>query len=451
MKENKPSIFLRSTSSFGSFLITGLLALGIVVLLEVICFNHNVFIDLTPGQIYTFSEQTLKILKSLDKDVEFISFYRMNDREELEDFYKRFCDYSKKLKYRLIDLDQNPGMARLYGITHVQTVIKCNGQTRTIGFVTEERVVNAILKLTQGITKAVYFSKGHDEKEGYSDLKAGLGNENWRVETVSILENKELPSDETVLVIAGPEKDFLESEISILDQYLNDGGKIVVLVEPFTVLPNLKAFLGKYRIALGDGIIVDQQSKLSGGDYLAPLITEKFKCPVTKGLSPSSSFLFPTVRPVETRAGGVDRIIAVPMARTSHNSWTKSDKEGVKRGDVEFEEGVDTPGPLEVAAWVRVKDRDNEVKGELICIGDSDFITDSYYDVFANKDLFLNSLAWLAQDRDLISIRSKKVEFPFHFLSASQGRMLFWVSIVGLPTIFLVISIVLVSFRRVRG
>jgi hypothetical protein len=166
MKENKHAAFLRQTSSFANFFITCLLALGIVILLEIISYNHNLFMDLTPGKIHTFSEQTQKILRALDKDVEFISFYRMSDREELEYFYKRLSNYSKRLKYRLIDLDRNPGKAKLYGITNAQTVIKCNGNTRTIGYATEERVINAILKLTQGVTKTVYFTKGHDEKEG---------------------------------------------------------------------------------------------------------------------------------------------------------------------------------------------------------------------------------------------------------------------------------------------
>ena len=86
--------------------------------------------DLIPGKIHTFSEQTQNILRALDKDVELISFYRMGDREELEDFYKRFSNYSKRLKYRLIDLDRNPGKAKLHGITNAQTVIKCNENTR---------------------------------------------------------------------------------------------------------------------------------------------------------------------------------------------------------------------------------------------------------------------------------------------------------------------------------
>ena len=451
MKENKPSVFLRQTSAFANFVITCLLALGIAILLEIISYNHNLFMDLTPGKIHSFSEQTQKILRALDKDVEFISFYRMGDREELESFYKRLGNYSKRLKYRLIDLDRNPGKAKLYGITHAQTVIKCNGNTRIIGFATEERVINAVLKLTQGITKTVYFTEGHDEKEGYSDLKTGLQNENWRMGKINLLENKDLPINETVLVITGPEKDFLKAEISVLEQYLHDGGKVVLLVEPFVALPNLKAFLDRYRVALGDGIIIDQQGTLSGGDYLTPLISDKFSCPVTKGLKPSSSFLFPTLRSVEVMPGGADGMVALPLARTSPNSWTKSDMEAVKNGDVDFEEGIDTPGPLEVAVWVRVLNQGKESEGELICIGDSDFLTDSFYDSHANKDLFLNCLEWLAEDRDLISIRPKKIEFPFHFLSASQGRMLWWVSLAWLPATFLVISIILFSFRRVHG
>ena len=451
MKETNTSSFLRHTKQLLSFFFTGLLALGIAIFLEVISYNHNLFLDLTPGKIHTFSEQTQNVLKSLEKDVEFISFFRMGDREELEDFFKRLCNHSKRLKYQLIDLERNPGKAKLYGISHVQTLIKYDGKTRIIGYATEERVINAILKLSQGLTKSVYFTKGHDEQLGYTDLKKGLETENWAVGEISLQDNTDISINETVVVSVGPKEDFQASEILVLEQYLHKGGKIMLLIEPFTTLPNLKAFLKKYRVALGEGIVVDRQNKLSGGDYLTPLVSDKFKCPVTHGLGPSSIFVFPTVRPVETMADGADGIKVWPLARTSRSSWTKSDKEEVKRGAVNFKDGIDTPGPLEVAAWVRVENEGEDTEGDLICIGDSDFITDRYYDMFANKDFFLNCLEWLAKDSNLISIRPKKVEFPFHFLKASQAWMIFWVSIVLLPAIFLAISIALFVFRRVRG
>jgi hypothetical protein len=454
MKEIRPPFILRSIRFFGSFLLSSIVALGIVILLEIISFNHNLFIDLTPGKIHTFSEQTRKVLESLEKKIEFIAFYRMDDRAELEDFFQRLSNYSSKIKYRLIDLERNPGKAKLYGVTFAQTVIEYNGIRRDIGYPTEERVVNGILKLVQGKMKTVYFSKGHGENEDYADLEKGMENENWKVEDIFLMEDNDLIIDETVVIVAGPQKDFLEREISRLEQYLNKGGKVVLLFEPFTMLPNLEAFLKKYRIALADGIIVDKQEKLAGGEYLTPLISDMFRCSVTKGLSPSARFLFSTVRSLEITEGEASGISILPLLRSSYDSWTKTDMEEIKKGNVDFQEGIDTPGPLKVGIWVILTGEDEDGKkkdGELICFGDSDFITDSYYKVFENKDLFLNALGWLARDKNLISIRPKQVDYPYHFLTAEQGRLLFWVSIIGMPAIFLVISVAIFVFRRVRG
>jgi hypothetical protein len=268
------------------------------------------------------------------------------------------------------------------------------------------------------------------------------------------MEDNELPFDETVLLVAGPQTDFTEHETARMEQYLDQGGKIVFLFEPFTDLPNLDAFLRKYRVALDDGIIVEQYGKLSDGDYLSPLIYDKYQCSVTKGLSGSARFLFTTARSLEIMDEEKSGISVVPLIRTSQESWTKSDMEDVKKGNVDFQEGVDVPGPLKVGIWIILTGENEAGKkkdGELICFGDSDFITDSYYKVFSNKDLFQNALEWLARDKNLISIRPKQFDYPYHYLSAEQAHLLFWVSIIGLPAVFLFISVVLFVFRRVRG
>ncbi|SPD74494.1 putative ABC-type uncharacterized transport system involved in gliding motility auxiliary component-like [uncultured Desulfobacterium sp.] len=427
------SFFNSNTRLFGRLLISGLLSLGILILIEIISFNHNVYFDLTPGKIHTFSEQTRQILKSLDKDIEFTGFYRIGERAEMRDFFERLCYYSPKLKYRLFDLDRNPGKAKLYGISNTQTVIECNGNRRVIGFPTEERVVNAILRLAQGVVKTVYFTTGHDENHEYSELKSGLETENWRFGDVQLLEYKDIPVDETVIVIARPQRDFLDDEILVIEKYLQRGGKVVILLEPFVTLPRIESFLKDHGVIAGNGIVVDQQSRLSGGDYLTPIISERFRCDLTQGLEPSSKFIFPTVRPLSVAQNEIPGITVQPFLRSSTNSWSKDDLEDVKKGNVDFKEGVDTPGPLNVAIWVRIKGEKEDTEGELICFADSDFIADTYYNLFSNKDLFLNTLGWLAKEKDLISIRSKKMEFPFHYLSLNQSRMLFWISIIGLP------------------
>ena len=451
MKQTGSSNLSRTTRFFGGLFLSALLALGILVLVEIISFNHNVFFDLTPGKIHTFSGQTQQILKSLNKDIEFTAFYRIGERAELSDFFERLCYFSPRLKYRLFDLERNPGKAKLYGISNTQVVIECEGNKTIIGFPTEERVINTILRFIQGTIKTVYLTKGHNESQGYSELKKDLETENWRFGEVDILEYKDIPVDETVIVIAGPQKDFSADEISVLEKYLHKGGKVVLLLEPFSTFPNLDSFLKNYRVTMGKGIIVDQQSTLSGGDYLTPLISDKFQCDIIKGLNRSSSFIFPTVRPLGVAQDEISGITVQPFLRSSPNSWAKANIEDVKKGNVDFQEGVDIPGPFYVAIWVRIKVGGENTEGELICFADSDFIADSHYNIFSNKDLFLNTLEWLAKEKVLISIRSKKVEFPFHYLSANQSRMLLWVSMVVLPAIFSLIGIALFAHRKVRG
>ncbi len=437
---------------WGNFFLISLLVSGVVVFLEILSFNHNAYFDLTPGKIHSFSDQTKKILRSLEKEVEFIAFYRLDDRSEINDFFQRLCDISPKLRYRLIDLERNPGKAELYGVDHTQAFVEYDGKRKIIPYPTEERIVNAILRLVRDTTKTVYFSKGHGEYEGYSDLKQDLKTQNWKSGDIYLNKQKDIPYHETVLLIAAPERDLQENEKAVMDKYLGKGGKIVMLLEPFTRLPNLEDFLKKYHMALSDGIIVDEEHKLSGGDYLAPLVFPNRGCSFVRQLASYS--VFSTVRSLEIMEGDDDMISATSLARTSRESWTKTNKEDVKKGNIDFQEGIDTPGPLEVAVWVRITGEDNggkKTEGELICFGDSDFIKDSYYNVFANKDLFLNTLEWLARDKDLISIRPKKIEYPFHFLNVAQGRLLFWVSIIVLPAIFLIISVAIFMFRRVRG
>ena len=452
MKKSMLFIYMRRIKFWINLFLASLLALGIFILLEILSSKHNLKVDLTPSKAYTLSEQARKILKSIESEVTFITFYRMGERAELDDFFQRLCYPSPKIKYRLIDLERYPGKAKLYGIsTYGSTVVESNGKRKIIPYPTEERAINVILKLTRSEEKIVYFSIGHGENEGYGDLKEALDTENWKVEDIYLMQKQDIPLDGSVLVIGGPKKDFLEHEIGLLEQYLHKGGKIVLLLEPFMALPNLEDFLKKYRIILSNDIIIDKQNKLFGGDYFAPLIPYYARHPITKELQSAS--IFSTARSVEIEEEADNEISIILIARSAPHSWTKTNHE-VRKGDIDFRDGVDRRGPVNVAVLVTVPkegEGGRKTDGEMVCFGDSDFIKDAFYQVLGNKDLFLNTVEWLARDKDLISIRPSKFEHPYHFLSANQGRFIFGATLIVLPAIFLVIGVAIFLFRKVRG
>jgi hypothetical protein len=50
-----------------------------------------------------------------------------------------------------------------------------------------------------------------------------------------------------------------------------------------------------------------------------------------------------------------------------------------------------------------------------------------------NRDFFLNTLSWLAEEENLIAVRPKEPRSTPVFLTAAQGQVLFWVPVVLLP------------------
>ena len=48
----------------------------------------------------------------------------------------------------------------------------------------------------------------------------------------------------------------------------------------------------------------------------------------------------------------------------------------------------------------------------MAAIGDSDFIANAYLGVEGNRDLFMNTVNWLAQQENLIAIRPKEPVRP---------------------------------------
>jgi ABC-type uncharacterized transport system involved in gliding motility auxiliary subunit len=84
----------------------------------------------------------------------------------------------------------------------------------------------------------------------------------------------------------------------------------------------------------------------------------------------------------------------------------------------------------------------------VVVYGDSDFITNAYIGLSGNKDLILNTIGWLAEEADLIAVRAKNPVSQPVVLVTRQGRVVFWLPVVGLPAFFVVVGIIVVINRR---
>ena len=69
----------------------------------------------------------------------------------------------------------------------------------------------------------------------------------------------------------------------------------------------------------------------------------------------------------------------------------------------------------------------------LVVVGDSDFATNGVVGIPGNRDMFLNTVNWLAQQENLISIRAREPEDRRLTLTADAQRRLFWLSLLLVP------------------
>jgi len=193
---------------------------------------------------------------------------------------------------------------------------------------------------------------------------------------------------------------------------------------------------------------------------LMPVITMYEPHAITKDFSVAS--FFPLARVIKTTETMPEGVSAQILAKTSPNSWLKRDMEELKaelrvEGRPLFHEGLDEKGPVPVAAVSTVTIR-REIAGKdgpktarVVVFGDSDFASNNYINLSGNRDLFLNTISWLAEEEHLIAIRPKESGQFYNPVTASQERLIFWLSTIVLPAVVIGSGVATYLRRRQRG
>lgn len=426
--------------------------------------RYKVRWDLTKTKRYTLSDQSKKIIKSLKKDVTAISFYRSDERtrQAMEDLLGEFSQLSPKFTYQFIDPDKQPGAAAKYGVTSYRTTLIGSGKNQQeVGYESEEKVINAIMKVTRDEIKSVYFLKGHGENDiadmqnvGYKAIKEALEKENYQVKELLLPGAVDIPSDCALLIISGPKKDPLPDEIARLATYIKRGGSLLFMLDPGTT-PKLAEFLKDYGFRLGNDIIIDKLSQVYGANYLVPVVTHYEKDhPITSEFNIMT--FFPLARSVEVDRDPSKGIF--PLALTGDASWGETDRKALEEGKAEYNEGSEKKGPLPIAA-VAISDVSKKLEGgeasekkiyaKFVVVGNSAFVNNTHVNLAGNKDFFLNIVNWLTEEAELISVRKKDTNVTPVILTATQGRMIFWVPVVVIPSLVLVVGIAALTRRRI--
>ena len=398
----------------------------------------------------------------------------------------RYRDVDPDLKYSFIDPDRERAVALANKIESYPTlVIKVGKKEERISTADEESLTNAISRLLRTEVKKVYFLKGHGElspasteSQGFSVAKQNIEKQNYKTDEIVLMQTPEAPKDATILIIAGPKTDLMDSELDEIRNYLKRGGSLFVLLNPFQA-PKLCSFLKDYGFVTADDIVIDQMSRVLGGDYLMPVVTTYVKFPITKNFNVAS--FFPEARSVSAAKKPGPNLVVQDLALTSPVSWT-IDQQQLKSGNAKFDAKTGVKGPMSVMAvstftpppetpkpaaknasetgkkpdgkteetkkGTDSKPEKKSKKARIVVSGSSQLASNKFFKLQGNGDLFMNSVSWLAEDENLIAIRPKSPRSQPLVLQSRDSLMILLIPVVFIPLAWIVAGIVVFLYRR---
>jgi ABC-type uncharacterized transport system involved in gliding motility auxiliary subunit len=432
---------------------------GILALLNVFANRFSYRWDLTEAKDFSISPQTQQVLRGLNGPVKFTAFYKQGQpgQEELQDLLKSYQRISDKVAYEFVDPELKPGLARDYKVeTYGTTVVESDGHRQNVTGSNEGDLTSALLKLQRGEPKKVGWVVGHGEldpesfdRAGASEAKRLIEQEGYRVENLTLLSATEIPADVAVVVLAGPRQPLLPQENEVLQKYLENGGKLLAMLEPRSP-GNPTELVGRWGLEVGQGVVLDFDSNLQG-DPLSPLVTRYNPNSIMRNVDAGSTryiTVFPGATMVRGKTDRDTQLQVQTIAESSpERSWLETD-ERIDLRTVRLDEGKDIKGPVPLAVSA-AKNVGQAAAGErqrstrVVAVGNTSFATNSLLSfllVAGNRDLLLNSLNWLGEDEQLISVRSKVSQDRTLLLQGPQQNLLLYSSTVFLPLAVLAIG-----------
>ena len=467
--------------------------LGLIIAVQYIFIQHPVRWDITRTGKHTLTSQSKHVLKSFKQKnapIEAIAFYAASDlsrKEPAQDLLDQYRDVYPNFTYKFVDPDKQFALAKQNEIdTYPTTIIKSGNRKERIHDISEESVTNALLKLLRSETKKVYFLKGHGELSPESSKEMGMSlakeqiiKQNYQVSEIVLLQASAVPDDATMLIIAGATADPMDQELEMIRSYLKKGGKLLVTLKPFDA-PKLREFLKEYGFETTDDLVVDPMSKVLGGGNLIPVITRYADFPITKNFKIAS--FFPEAESVYVAKKPNPNVDAKELALTGPFCWTIT-QEQLKSGQLNFDPKKGkkgeiplmavstytyTPGKgtheskefnqkkdaVKMAAAVKAKEKTKEkkeskpAKARIVVFGSSKFAANQLFRIQGNGDLFMNTVSWLAEEENLISIRPKASKAEPIVLSVRQLVMIFLGTVVFIPLVWFVAGGFVFFYRR---
>jgi len=486
--------------------ITIVIVIGILAVLNF--FSYNIFyrFDLTQNKDYSLSAASKKTAADL-KDIVNVKAYfsselppqLINLKQEVGDILDEYVNYSGgKIKVEFIDPKDDEATQRdLYmaGIPQLQfnvmekdkyqvvngylgMVFSYGGKIQSIPVIEdtnnlEYQITSNIKKLTSEKIANIGFWQGNGAADVGEDVSAAYKklSEIYNVLTVNYSADKKITDDLDTLIIVGPKSKFNDAEFKALDSFLIKGGSLVVLADGVAVGSNLSAdkndigldkILSAYGVKLNKNLVLDGNNGLATFNqgfmsftlnypYWPKVINSGFD-QNNPAVAKLESLVLPWASSIDVISDKTSGLSISYLAQSSDQALAVSDNfqlspqaqiSGGSKG--KFNLAVSLAGQFKSAFGGAGSE-----PGNLIIIGDGDFVNDNFLRNYPDNLLFFqNMVDGLSFGNDLIAIRAKGItERPIKEFGEPAKAALRYGNIFGLTAVVVLFGLIRYYLRR---
>jgi ABC-type uncharacterized transport system involved in gliding motility auxiliary subunit len=472
----KPSLMQRRGVRWGSAsAVYALIVIAVLVVVNALGARYTARLDLTRNHQYTLTAASRHVLDELHQSIQIIAFVQPGSQlaDQLGPLLKEYQQAGHgQVTVETVDPASHPTLARENNVVEYNTVVVKAGNSTaqaTPGdfytftanggqvFAGEQAITNAILRAANPTHPPVYFLQGdgeHDLGGNYSTIGEALANQGYVTHPLNLLQTASVPADAAAVVVAGPQHDLAPAEVQALKTYAQNGGHVLVLLDPTTSgpLPNLYGLLASWGVTVHDDVVVDP-GRHYATDPTVP-VPVYASSPITDPMAAANEpALLPAALSLDIAKNPPFEVS--PLLQTDAGAYAKTD---LKAQTLAFDAAKDIRGPLNLGVTVAsAAQQGGSGSGQkvptegfrAVVIGSSTFAQDQIVNLtLGNQDLFLNSIGWLTGRTNGIQITPPAQQSNQLFLSGSATRGLFYGFVVILPLASLAVAAAVWNMRR---
>lgn len=317
------------------------------------------------------------------------------------------------------------------------------GYTTTTEFNGENELINAIHYVSSDNLPKVRILTGHGESELSDSLLSLLKQDNLETDSLTLLPEGEVPEDTDAVIINVPESDLSDDEADTLIAFLESGGHIVLVTDYISEgeMENLLRVTGYMGLMAETGLVIEGNSNMHLNRYPYYLLPDCEEHEITSALRAGGYYILMPLSQSITETGESGASVSY-LLTTSSDAYAKADGMQVETTE---REGGDAQGPFHVAAASEYGE------GRLCWFSGADFLIDAIDRTVggANGNLFLNTVNWMCNQEETISIRAKSMENNTLTVTGAQSTL--WsIIMIGLIPLGLIATGTIIFIRRKR-